>query len=117
SPQLLMCSGVGSADTLSKFGIPVLHDAPEVGENLQDHPMSPFILRAKGTNMFKDAETFPSVLRYLLRKRGMLASNAAEAIAFANSRGVPGEAPDIELIFAAMEWLNQGLELPQMHAF
>jgi choline dehydrogenase len=38
SPQLLMLSGVGSADHLSRFEIPVVVDAPEVGRNLQNHP-------------------------------------------------------------------------------
>jgi choline dehydrogenase len=37
SPQLLQLSGVGPADLLRGFGIPVVADAPEVGRNLQDH--------------------------------------------------------------------------------
>lgn len=37
SPQLLQLSGIGPAALLRQHGIPVLHDAPGVGENLQDH--------------------------------------------------------------------------------
>jgi len=37
SPQLLMLSGVGPADRLTKLGIPVVKDVPEVGQNLVDH--------------------------------------------------------------------------------
>ncbi len=37
SPVLLMLSGIGPADALRRVGIPVVYDAPEVGENLQDH--------------------------------------------------------------------------------
>jgi choline dehydrogenase len=37
SPQLLQLSGVGSAALLERAGVPVLHDLPGVGENLQDH--------------------------------------------------------------------------------
>lgn len=37
SPQLLQLSGIGPADLLQKFGIPVVHNMPGVGENLQDH--------------------------------------------------------------------------------
>lgn len=37
SPQLLQLSGVGPGALLQKFGIPVIKDAPGVGENLQDH--------------------------------------------------------------------------------
>ncbi len=37
SPQLLELSGIGSGKRLQELGIPVLHDAPQVGERLQDH--------------------------------------------------------------------------------
>ena len=38
SPQLLMLSGIGPVDHLSRFEIPIVVDAPEVGRNLQNHP-------------------------------------------------------------------------------
>ena len=38
SPVLLMLSGIGPAQDLEFFGIPVRQDLP-VGENLQDHCM------------------------------------------------------------------------------
>ncbi|KAH3913263.1 hypothetical protein HBH56_113770 [Parastagonospora nodorum] len=37
SPQLLKLSGVGPADELKRFDIPVVADLPGVGTNLQDH--------------------------------------------------------------------------------
>ncbi len=37
SPQLLQLSGVGNAQELSALGVPIVHDLPGVGENLQDH--------------------------------------------------------------------------------
>jgi choline dehydrogenase len=37
SPQILQLSGVGPADLLQQHAIPVVLDAPGVGENLQDH--------------------------------------------------------------------------------
>src|ERR1039457_1192562 len=37
SPQLLMLSGVGPAEELRALGIAVVHDAAQVGRNLQDH--------------------------------------------------------------------------------
>lgn len=37
SPQLLQLSGIGPAEALSNLGLPVRVDAPEVGQNLQDH--------------------------------------------------------------------------------
>lgn len=36
SPQLLMVSGIGPADTLNKFDIPVLSNLPGVGQNMWD---------------------------------------------------------------------------------
>ncbi|MDX2032378.1 MAG: GMC family oxidoreductase N-terminal domain-containing protein [Blastocatellia bacterium] len=117
SPQILMLSGVGPAEQLARLGIPVYYDAPEVGENLQDHPMVPVIFRTRGTDTFKKAESPLNLLRYLLFKRGMLASNAVEAFAFTHSSGARGLAPDIELIFAPFEWRAQGLEPPSVDAF
>ena len=37
SPQLLMLSGIGPAEHLKSLGLAVVHDAPGVGGNLQDH--------------------------------------------------------------------------------
>ncbi|KAF2997155.1 hypothetical protein E8E13_005383 [Curvularia kusanoi] len=37
SPQLLMISGVGPAEQLGKFNIPVVADRRGVGQNMQDH--------------------------------------------------------------------------------
>ena len=37
TPQLLMLSGIGPPDALGPHGIPVIHELPGVGRNLQDH--------------------------------------------------------------------------------
>ncbi|MEJ8847437.1 choline dehydrogenase [Variovorax rhizosphaerae] len=37
SPQLLQLSGIGPRALLDRLGVPVVHDARGVGENLQDH--------------------------------------------------------------------------------
>jgi choline dehydrogenase len=37
SPQLLLLSGVGPRDELQRHGIAVVHDAPDVGRELQEH--------------------------------------------------------------------------------
>jgi choline dehydrogenase len=116
SPQLLLLSGVGPQATLARLGIAVQHDAPEVGENLQDHPVSVLTFRVRGTDTLKSAESLPNLLRYLLLKRGMLASNAAEAIAFTRS-GSDAETVDIELIFLPLEWRKEGMEPPRVDAF
>src|SRR5207237_1619409 len=37
SPRLLQLSGIGPADALAAAGVPVVHDLPGVGANMQDH--------------------------------------------------------------------------------
>jgi choline dehydrogenase-like flavoprotein len=39
SPQLLEISGIGSSKVLSRHGINVVVENPDVGEHLQDHPL------------------------------------------------------------------------------
>jgi choline dehydrogenase len=38
TPKLLMQSGIGDAEELQRFGIPVVWDLPGVGHNYQNHP-------------------------------------------------------------------------------
>src|SRR3546814_11578100 len=47
SPQLLMLSGVGPRTALAQHGVTVVHDAPGVGSNLQDHLDAYISWRAK----------------------------------------------------------------------
>ncbi|KAL0064294.1 hypothetical protein AAF712_008738 [Marasmius tenuissimus] len=39
TPQLLLLSGIGPKDELSKLEIPVILDSPDVGKHLADHPL------------------------------------------------------------------------------
>ncbi len=48
TPKLLMLSGIGPADELSKHGIAVAADLPGVGQNLIDHPEVPLIATFNG---------------------------------------------------------------------
>lgn len=50
SPQLLQLSGIGPADLLQQHGIPVLHDLPGVGENLQDHLQIRAVYKVNGVS-------------------------------------------------------------------
>src|SRR6185312_14168418 len=43
TPKLLMQSGIGDADELRRFGIPVTQHLPGVGQNFQDHVLVPCI--------------------------------------------------------------------------
>jgi choline dehydrogenase len=47
SPRLLQLSGVGPGEVLRQAGIPVFHELPGVGENLQDHYNGRLVARAR----------------------------------------------------------------------
>jgi choline dehydrogenase len=77
SPQLLQLSGLGPAELLKSFGIPVVADAPGVGNDLNDHLSGRIMLRCKDTLTLNDAvRTWAGKLRhgahYLLTRRGYL---------------------------------------------
>jgi choline dehydrogenase len=117
SPQLLMLSGIGPATVLAQFGIDVHVDRREVGENLQDHPVSGLVYRTHGTDTLKSAESPLNLLRYILLKRGMLASGGVEGFAFTQLGPGPVAAPDLEIMFLPGERREQFLEPPREHAF
>ena len=110
TPHLLMLSGVGPAKHLKRFGIEPVADSPQVGANLQDHPLAGIGFEVRRHPTLKAAGRIEALLRWLLFKRGPLASNIAEAFAFTSVKDEQG--PDLELIFAPVEWRDQGLEEP-----
>ena len=116
SPLLLMRSGIGPAQHLIENGIAVVSDLPGVGENLHDHPMACPTFQTPNRDTLRSAESPANLLRYIFSHKGPLASNVAEAVAF--GRSAPGlPAPDLEWLFAPVEWREQGLAPPQHHAF
>ncbi|KAF4915943.1 Oxygen-dependent choline dehydrogenase [Colletotrichum viniferum] len=50
TPQILMLSGIGPAETLTKFEIPVLLDQTAVGKNLHDHVLIPTVWQLKNAS-------------------------------------------------------------------
>ena len=111
SPQLLMLSGIGDRDQLADHGIDVVHHAPEVGENLLDHLVTPLGFEVAGDSLFA-AEKPKQLVNYLVRRRGMLTSNVGEAYGFVRSR--PDlELPDLELIFAPAPFFDEGFGEPR----
>jgi choline dehydrogenase len=87
SPQLLQLSGLGPAELLKSFGIPVVADAPGVGNDLNDHLSGRIMLRCKDTLTLNDAvRTWAGKLRhgahYLLTRRGYLAIPAISSGCF-----------------------------------
>jgi choline dehydrogenase len=116
SPQLLMLSGVGPAEHLRERGVQVVHDVADVGQGLQDHPMAISLFDASGKDSLYAAESPKQLLRLLVRRRGMLTSNVGEAAAFVRTASGT-EAPDLELIFAPVLYVEEGLVPPPAHGF
>jgi choline dehydrogenase len=109
SPMLLQLSGIGPAAVLEAAGVPVVHDLPGVGENLQDHLEVYFQYRCtQPITLNSRLGLFSKGLigaRWLLFRSGLGATNHFEACAFIRSRaGV--EWPDIQYHFlpAAMRY-------------
>jgi choline dehydrogenase len=83
SPQLLQLSGVGNADVLHRFGIPILAHSAEVGENLQDHYQARVIVKLRQKHSLNDDVRNPLRLaqmgaQWLFQKRGPLTVGAGQ---------------------------------------
>ena len=102
SPQILMVSGIGPAESLKKAGVEVVVDSPDVGQNLQDHldvlllqectqPITAFSLN-------RGIKQYLTALTYLFRKEGLGRENFLESGGFAKSReGL--DRPDLQFHF------------------
>lgn len=111
SPLLLQRSGIGPGALLERLGIDRVVDSPEVGENLQDHLLACVIVRARRPVSLVGAERLGPLLDFVLRRRGMLTSPVAEALAFVRS-SPERAAPDLELVWAPAPFVDHGL-VPQ----
>jgi choline dehydrogenase len=114
SPQLLMLSGVGDPEVLRPLDIEPVTERPEVGRNLQDHLVNGILVHCPKPVTLASAESLRNLGRYLLFKRGPLTSNVAEAAAFIKSDPA-APAPDLELLFAPVPYIDHGLVEPPGH--
>ena len=112
SPQLLQLSGVGPSELLQRHGIRVVHDAPEVGEQLQDHfygrtfwrCTKPITLNDDMASLLRQAKIG---LQYLLFKRGPLTIAAGYAAAFVRTRPEL-KRPDAQIYFINFSTAKRG---------
>jgi choline dehydrogenase len=99
SPKLLMLSGIGPGDELSRLGIPVTHDLPGVGKNLQDH-MDVYLTADTAPVSFNQEDrplkAAASAIQYLLFRTGPLTATVCEAGAFVRSNKEVSS-PDIQI--------------------
>jgi choline dehydrogenase-like flavoprotein len=86
SPRLLQLSGIGPADALKSAGVPVVHDLPGVGANLQDHLDLYVIAECTGDHTYdriaQPHRTVWAGAQYLLFKTGPVTSTLFETGGF-----------------------------------
>ncbi|MDG4889967.1 MULTISPECIES: GMC family oxidoreductase N-terminal domain-containing protein [unclassified Mesorhizobium] len=115
SPKILELSGVGNAEILSKFGVPVVTDLPAVGENLKDHFGVPLEFRCTRAITVNDlASSFwrkaLASARYLITRGGQMASNGNFANVYVRS------SPEIDrpdLLITLQAWCTDEHLKPQ----
>jgi choline dehydrogenase len=120
SPQLLKVSGVGPAAELQDLGIPIVHELPGVGENLQDHLEFYFQVACREpVTLYSVMNPWAKGLigaRWLLRHDGLGASNHFESCGFIRSRaGIPY--PDIQYHFLPMAVSYDGSNQATQHGY
>ena len=112
SPRLLMLSGIGPADHLRSLGIPVAHDLPGVGANLQDHVDLCALAECTGPHSYDGVQrldrTILAGLQYLLTRTGPVASSLFETGAFWYADPAAA-APDIQFHFGQGSGIEAGI--------
>ncbi len=121
SPQLLMLSGIGPGQHLRENEIPVIHDLPGVGENLQDHIDVVHSFRAPNSDTFGVSARFvprflAAIAQWRRTRSGLLTSPYAEAGAFFRSSEADGR-PDLQLILVRALVDDHGRKMHLGHGF
>ena len=90
SPQILQLSGIGPAGLLAQHGIDVVQDAPQIGENLQDHLQIRAVFKVTGTRTLNTLSN--SLLgkariaaEYALKRSGPMSMSPSQLGAFTRS--------------------------------
>lgn len=90
SPHVLLNSGIGPKHHLEEIGVPVVHDLPGVGENLQDHIAIgglAFIINRPAGIVADRMINLNSGIRYAISEDGPLTSSIGlETVAFVNTK-------------------------------
>lgn len=120
SPQLLKVSGIGPGAELQANGIPVVHDLPGVGENLQDHLEFFFQVACKEpVTLYSAMSPFAKLkigVEWVLFKTGLGATNHFETCGFLRSRaGI--QYPDIQYHFLPLAVSYDGNSMANEHGF
>ncbi|MBR0554498.1 FAD-dependent oxidoreductase [Ciceribacter sp. L1K23] len=107
SPQIMMLSGIGDAKRLSSLGVPLVHHAPMVGKNLQDHLGFDYIYEATRPTLNDVLRPWWSRLavglQYVLTRKGPLSLSVNQAGGFVRSRSDRSR-PNIQLYFSPLSY-------------
>jgi len=120
SPAILQRSGIGPSQVLADAGVPVQHELPGVGENLQDHLEVYFQYRCKAPITVNGHLSWLAKLRigvqWVLTKTGLGATNHFESCGFIRSR-VGLVSPDIQYHFLPAAIRYDGKAAFEGHGF
>jgi choline dehydrogenase len=115
SPQLMLLSGIGPADQLAQFSIPVVHELRGVGQSLQDHYSAPIKLKCRlpitvNDVMQSNVKKLKVGLQYYLFRTGPLTMAAGPAALFVRTRQELAT-PDVKISVApfSSDKLQDGL--------
>ncbi|GAC1327455.1 MAG: hypothetical protein NVS3B11_22600 [Collimonas sp.] len=99
SPQILQCSGVGPQALLHSVGVPLVHDLPGVGQNLQDHLQIRLVFKTRLKTLNDEVNSLLGKLwvgmQYLFSRSGPLTLAASQVTVFTKS-SPELERPDIQ---------------------
>lgn len=119
SPRLLMLSGIGDADALSKIGISPKHDLKGVGKNLHDHLNVNVHVQTKERISYDGHDKLPWAAlhgaRWLLRRSGPAAAVIVEGGGFHKGEGA--ERPDLQIHVAPATVVRGGQSTIDGHGF
>jgi choline dehydrogenase len=120
SPHLLLLSGVGPADHLKQIGVEVKLDAPQVGQNLQDHLDIGLIWECtKPITIYSITKGLREVMigiEYMRTSGGPGATQHLQSGAFIKTRGEL-DRPDVQLHFVNAVMRDHGKVKPDRDGF
>lgn len=99
SPQILQCSGVGPRALLHDVGVPIVHELPGVGQNLQDHLQVRLVFKTRLKTLNDEVNSlFRKAwigMQYAFKRTGPLTLAASQVAIFTRSSSAV-ERPDIQ---------------------
>ena len=103
SPQILMLSGIGPKEILRKINVPVNHDLPGVGQNLQDHLTVNISYKVDHLQTFgelmKPLRMIKNLYQYWIKRNGLLTYPASDiGVFFKTNENI--KTPNAQIHFA-----------------